>query len=190
MKRVYFFSTPGDAATLLSAFDRVLPVQYVSHGTLQLPAPKVYTCADQIPSLGISSAETGSQSDQYLVLLRDSAFKVENFRDAEGIERLAIYNGSNEGSAVLTVAGQWGNDVLLAGNFSTMHADAVSRKLLRTFAATIKKIGFVKASLWWVGSEAFEMLKVGKRLATLAVQSPPEYDLPLPDELRSDRASN
>jgi hypothetical protein len=180
MKRVYFFSTPGDAAKLLSAFDRVLPVQYVSHGTLQLPAPKVYTCSDQIPSLGTSSAETGSQSDQYLVLLRDSAFKAENFRDAEGIERLAIYSGSNEGSAVLTVAGQWGSDVLLAGNFSTMHDDADSKKLLRSFAATIKKVGFVKVSMWWVGPEAFGMLKAGKRLGTLAVQSPPEYDLPLP----------
>jgi hypothetical protein len=180
MKRVYFFSTPSDAAMLLSAFDRVLSVQYVSHGTLQLSAPHVYTCSDQIPSLGTASAETGSQSDQYLVLLRDSASKAENFRDAEGIERLAIYNGSNEGSAILTVAGQWGSDVLLAGNFSTMHSDVVSRKLLRTFAATIKKAGFVKVSMWWVGSEAFGMLKAGKRLATLAVQSPPEYDLPLP----------
>jgi hypothetical protein len=69
MKRVYFFSTPSDAATLLSAFDRVLSVQYVSYRILQLPAPKVNTCADQIPSLGISSAETGNQSDQYLVFV-------------------------------------------------------------------------------------------------------------------------
>jgi hypothetical protein len=180
MKRVYFFSTPSDAAKLLSAFDRALPVNYITAGTFYPTDLKVFMHSNQIQSLGISTAETGSQSDSYLVLHRDAVHNVERFKDVDGNDRLAIYNGSNEGSAVLTVAGQWGSDVLLAGNFSTMHDDADSKKLLRTFAATIKKVGFVKVSMWWVGPEAFGMLKAGKRLATLAVQSPPEYDLPRP----------
>jgi hypothetical protein len=180
MKRVYFFVTPKDASALLSGFERALPVKFVKSGILDPADLKVFVHSDQIPSLGISTAETGSQSDAYLVLHRDAVHHVERFVDVDGNNKLAIYNGSNEDSAVLTVAGRWGGDVLLAGNFSTMHDTATARKLVRVFASTISRGGFVKLSMWWAGPEALEMLKAGKRLATLAVQSPPEYDLPQP----------
>ncbi len=39
----------------------------------------------------------------------------------------------------------------------------------------------MKVREWWLAREAMKMLKAGKRLTTTAEQSPPEFDLKLPE---------
>jgi hypothetical protein len=52
---------------------------------------------------------------------------------------------------------------------------------MNVFSAALKAEGFDKVDQWWVGREAMKMLKRGERLSTAAVQSPPAFDLKLPD---------
>jgi len=44
------------------------------------------------------------------------------------------------------------------------------------FAKTVVR-GFHKVHSYWVGPEAYREFRAGKRLATIGVKSPPEYDL-------------
>ena len=94
-----------------------------------------------------------------------------------------IGNGDNEDAVMLTLAGLWITGTLLPGNMSTMHTTAVAQRLMRWFLSALQQEGFTKVDLWWLGQQALEMLRAGKRLTTTAEQSPPEFDLRLPDEL-------
>jgi hypothetical protein len=185
MKRVYFFSTPADAAPLLSAFETGAPVKYVKYGQSATPNPPIHLNSSQIPSLGLATETTGSSSISYLVSSQESIQNMERFVDSAGQTRWLIDNGNNDGSVILTLAGLWGRDILLPGNMSTLHETKPAQQLMRRFLSALKKSGFVKIDMWWVGPDALEMLRGGKRLATAAVESPPDYDLPLPDELRN-----
>jgi hypothetical protein len=48
--------------------------------------------------------------------------------------------------------------------------------LYQAFAETVLR-GFHKVHSYWVGPEAYREFKAGKRLATIGVKSPSEYDL-------------
>lgn len=85
---------------------------------------------------------------------------------------------------MLGMAGKW-KDMLLPGSMGTMHETAPAQQLMKWFLAALKAEGFTKVDIYWVGKEALEMLKAGKRLSTTAEQSPPEFDLKLPDKLKT-----
>ena len=186
MKRVYFFSTPQDISRTLEAFEACDPVKFVAYGQSETPNPPIYLTSGQIPSLGLATASTGSHSSTYLVSLQNSVNNIEKFINSDGQTRWIIENGNNEEAVVFTAAGAWDDDILLAGNMSTLHDSSQAQKLMRSFHSALKKSGCTKIDMWWVGPEALRMLKAGKRLATAAVESPVEYNLPLPDELRKD----
>jgi hypothetical protein len=184
MKRIYFFVTPKDADHLLRKFDDIEPVKYVECGQFEHPNPPIYLNAGYIPNLGIASVSTGSQSTSYLISLQNTKSNIERFIDSTGKTRWMVYNGNNEESVIITVAGLWNSSMLLSGNMSTLHDTNEAQQLMRRFQSVVKKSNFVKVDMWWVGPEAFEMLRSGSRLATAAAESPPEYNLPLPEELR------
>ncbi|CAA9489481.1 MAG: hypothetical protein AVDCRST_MAG91-464, partial [uncultured Sphingomonadaceae bacterium] len=91
-------------------------------------------------------------------------------------------NSDNEESVILTMAGIWEDETLLPGLMDTLHQTPVAQQLMKWFLTALKKESFTKIESWWVGKEAMEMLRAGKRLTTTAVQSPPEFDLKLPEE--------
>ena len=184
MKRQYFFATPLDAATLLRHFESPPPIKFVKYGQSETPNPPIYLASSQIPSLGIATETTGSSCVAYLVSVQERVNSIERFVDSTGRTRWMVDNGNNDDTVVLTMAGLWGRDILLPGNMSTLHETKPAQQLMRRFMSALKKSGFVKVNMWWVGPEALAMLKAGKRLATAAVESPPEYDLPFTDELR------
>jgi hypothetical protein len=185
MKRIYFFATPADASALLRLFESASPIKYVKYGQSETPNPPIYLSSASIPSLGIATEATGSTSIAYLVSLHDSMNNMERFTDAAGRTRWLIDNGNNDSSTILTMAGLWGADILLPGNMCTLHDTKPAQQLMRGFSSALKKTGFVKVDMWWVGPEALAMLRAGKRLATAAVESPSDYDVPTPDSLRS-----
>jgi hypothetical protein len=184
MKRIYFFATPKDAAELLRKYDEIEPLKYVECGQFENPNPPIYLEGRQIPNLGISSTSTGSQSTSYLVSSQSTKSNIERFMDSLGNTRWMVHNGNNEDSVILTTSGIWNNSILLAGNMSTLHETSQAQQLMRRFQSVLKKSDFIKIDMWWVGSEALERLRSGWRLATAAAESPPEYNLLLPEELR------
>jgi hypothetical protein len=102
------------------------------------------------------------------------------FTTNEGETIWSLNNGDNEHTIVLTMAGLWTDGTLLSGVVDTLHETSTAQQLMKWFLSALKKEGFSKIRRWWVGKEAMSMLKDGRRLATAAVQSPPEYDLKLP----------
>jgi hypothetical protein len=81
----------------------------------------------------------------------------------------------NPDSVTFTPAGIWDDDVILHGRVATASDSEASQALMRRFHVAIKK-GFAKVKAFYVGPQAMELLKAGKRL-TIAAQSPREFDL-------------
>ena len=65
---------------------------------------------------------------------------------------------------------------------ATLHENSVAQQLMKWFLSALKQKEFTKVREWWLGPEALEMLRAGRRLTTTAEQSPPEYDLELPEQ--------
>lgn len=179
MKRIFFFATPSDIVPVLKRFEANSPLKFVETGSLTTPNRAIYLDSSEIPEPGIATHETGSASKRYMVSHRDTKNHMQTFVDNAGTKRWVLNNSDNEESVLLTMAGRW-KDILLPGLVDTLHETSVAQQLMKWFLAALKQEGFTKIENWWLGKEAIEMLKVGKRLTKTAEQSPPEFDLKLP----------
>ena len=178
MKRIFFFATPDDILPVLKRFEANVPLKFVETGGRTTPNRAIYLEASEIPNPGISTHETGSQSAGLMVSYRDTK---NHMRVSDNKKYWNLYNGDNEETVVLTMAGRWKNDMLLPGIMDTLHtSNPVAQQLMKWFLSALEKEGFTKVDMWWLGKEALQMLKEGKRLSKTAEQSPPEYDLKIP----------
>lgn len=182
MKRIFFFANPNDITPVLRRFESNDPLKFVILGNLTTPDRDIYLQASNIPDPGISTHETGNASTAYMVSLRDTKNHMRTSVGKNGEHRWVLYNGDNEETVTLTLAGLWEDGTLLPGLMDTLHLTTVAQQLMKWFLASLKQEDFIKIESWWVGKEAMEMLKSGKRLTTTAVQSPPEFDLKLPEQ--------
>jgi hypothetical protein len=185
MKRIFFFATPEDIVPVLRRFEANDPLKFVVLGNLTTPNRAIYLQASDIPNPGVATHETGSASTAYMVSLRDTKNHMHKFVGNSGEYRWTLDNGDNEETVVLTMAGLWEDGTLLPGLMDTLHQTPVAQQLMKWFLAALKQEGFVKIESWWVGPVAMEMLRSGKRLTTTAVQSPPQFDLKLPERTRA-----
>jgi hypothetical protein len=179
MKEIDFFATPSDIVPVLVSLQNQMPLKYVQLGTLYCPNRPVYFDAADIPGAGIATHETATQSVGYLIAPRDAVIPTRSQITRKGEARWDLFSGDLEGTAAIGMGGLWKSNVLLPGTMETAHKDAVSLQLVKWFKSALKREGYIKVSHWWVGKEAMSMLKSGIRLATLAEQSPPEFDLRL-----------
>ena len=85
----------------------------------------------------------------------------------------------NPDTITFSAGGLW-KDMLLYGRFATCTASfsPISKKLLQRYTYHVRK-HFKYIGAYYVGQEAEEMLRQGKRL-TLAEQTPKNFDLQLP----------
>ena len=118
-----------------------------------------------------------------MVSNRDTKNNVHTFVGQNGEKRWTLDNCDNEETVILTMAGLWRGEMLLPGLLATLHETPVAQQLMKWFLAALKVEKFTKVDGWWLGKEALEMLKAGKRLSTTAEQSPPDFDLKLPEKL-------
>ncbi len=181
MKRIFFFATPADIVRALARFEDNAPLKFVDTGDITTPNRTIYLESSEIPEPGIATHETGSQSQRYMVSHRDTKNDLRPYTTRKGEKRWSLDNGNNEETVLLTMAGKW-KDILLPGIMNTLHETPVAQQLMKWFLAALKAEGFTKVDMYWMGKEALEMLKSGKRLSTTAEQSPPEFDLKLAEE--------
>ncbi|UIP07854.1 hypothetical protein LY632_05490 [Erythrobacter sp. SDW2] len=182
MMKVHFFATPADISPALAEFESKLDVKFVEMGVTTTPNRAIYLESDEIPEPGLATHETASRSKAYLVSRRDTKNNIRSDAAPDGQKRWNLVSADNEEAVILSLGGLWTTGTLLPGLMDSMHDNPVVKELLKSFAAALKKSGFKKVKQWWVGPEAMEMLKAGKRLATTAEQSPPAYDLKLPEK--------
>ena len=177
MKRLFFFATPVDIKPVLSAYESYAEIKFVEMGYTSYPDRAIYLNSSEIPDVGLSTHETGSASKDYLVSYRDTKNIVREFVDETGVPGWRLSNADNEDTIILTTAGLWKGSVLLPGNVQTLHSTLVAQQLMKWYLKALRSESFILVDTFWVGREALEMLKAGKRLAMNAVQSPPKYDL-------------
>jgi hypothetical protein len=183
MKRIFFFATQADIVPVLKRLEGNAPLKFVEIGSFTDPNLPIYLESSEIPNPGIATHETGSASDSYMVSHSDIKNHMHEFVDDSGQRRWLLNNGDNEETVILTMAGTW-KDMLLPGIMDTLHETPEAQQLMKWFLAALKAEGFTKVDMYWVGKEALEMLRTGKRLAD-AEQSPPEFDLKLPEETKA-----
>jgi hypothetical protein len=182
VKYIFFFSAPSDIRPVLARFEANAPLKFVEMGTLATPDRKIYLEASKIPDPGISTHETGSLSKGYMVSHRDTMNHMERSEIKKtGEIRWNLFNADNEESVILGMAGLWKTGTLLPGSMATLHQTPVAQQLMKWFLLALKQEEFTKIRQWWVGREALQMLKDGRRLSTTAEQSPPDFDLTWPD---------
>ena len=182
MKQILFFATPVDIAPVLERFQSASPLQFAEIATLSTPDRTVYLDARDLPDAGIATHETGSLSRGFLVAHRDVVFQATPSVTRKGERRWNLFNADVPGSVSLGLGGIWKTGTLLPGSLATVHADPASHQLMKRFVLSLKEEGFTKVHGWWLGKDALSMLLAGKRLSTTAEQSPPEFDLCLPQD--------
>jgi hypothetical protein len=181
MKQLFFFATPADIVPVLRRLEANSPLKFVEIGTLATPNRAIYLESAEIPNPGVATHETGSLSQAYMVSYRDTKNHMQVSVTKKGGKRWNLFGADNEEAVSLNMAGLWKTGTLLPGNVATVHENPVAQQLMKWFLSAFKEEGFTKVKNWWLGKEALEMLKAGKRLTTTAEQSPPEFDLKLPE---------
>ncbi len=171
---------PGRHISVLKRFEANAPLKFVEMGNLTNPNRAIYLESALIPNPGIATHETGNASQGYMVSHQDIKNHMTTFIGRAGEKRWTLDNSDNEETVILTPAGLWTTGTLLPGSMTTLHQTPSAQQLMKWFLHALKQESFTKVELWWLGKEALEMLKAGKRLTTTAEQSPPEFDLKLP----------
>ncbi|HEY6815020.1 MAG TPA: hypothetical protein VI168_05735 [Croceibacterium sp.] len=184
MKRIFFFATPTDITPVLERFEANAPLKFVEMGSLTTPNRAIYLRSAQIPSPGIATHETGSMSQGYMVSHQATMNHMATLVTRKGEKRWNLFNGDNEETVILSLAGLWNTGTLLPGCMDTLHQTPAAQQLMKWFLSALKKEGFTKIDSWWLGKEALGMLMAGKRLTKTAEQSPPQFDLALPASMQ------
>lgn len=189
-KILYFYATKSDVLAVTSEIESKHPIKYVHFGHTTCLRPETFTTAEQIPHLGIASHPSAVAGDKFLVC--DAAKKIQgrqlktlteadaaksdfDLKPLIGKTRYAIDQLGNPDTISFAAGGTWKDGTLLHGSIGTASKSKRSLSLMREFELEIKK-QFVRVKAFYVGPEALQLLKNGKRL-TAAQQSPPEYDL-------------
>jgi hypothetical protein len=174
MKQLRFFAVDDDLLNVLIYVERDLKLQYVKAGVFRSQKLESYQSARDIPKLGVANADAAVSCDSYLVaessvVIRPRAITLQNGETRFGIDQLV-----SSTTVLLTPAGST-NGLVLYGTVSSAWADEASIKIFRMFERATKK-HFQKIKAFWVGANALQQLRDGRRL-TIAVQSPKEFDL-------------
>jgi hypothetical protein len=205
MSKTYlFYATRNDLLVVTTRVEALSPLKYVRSGTtIKLP-PGSFDSALDIPNLGKASRPSSIACETYLVCDpatairprqlktltdlsvnrptitlagREFAIDRRHLQTHVGPARFAIDQLANPDTIGFTPGGEWNNNILLHGRFATASESRFSQELLMRCGAALQK-EFTRVKAFYVGPEAMEFLKSGKRL-TVAEQSPPEVDLSL-----------
>jgi hypothetical protein len=176
MTQIHFFAANDDLLPVLWEVESVIGhVQYVRTGNILSPDFETFRHGADIPNLGQSDWETGSTSATFLVTKATVPVGIEKVTGTGGIQRYCLDQLLNPDSVILTPAGVWGEHFVLNGRVATISNSLTSQELMKHFLSAFRKY-FAKVKAFWVGPQAMELLRAGKRLA-LSSQSPREFDL-------------
>lgn len=171
----HFFATENDIIPVLRGVEKSLPVKYVPSGVSSSPDPQVFARGEDIPNLGIAAGASAILCSSFLIC--ESALNL-RARSIDGGRTFTMDQLENPDTVAYLTGGQW-KDILLYGRFATCTApnSTQSKRLLQRYTYQLKK-RFKYIGGYYVGPEAEQMLRQGKRL-TIAEQSPENFDLKL-----------
>jgi hypothetical protein len=172
---INFFALKGDLLLVLGELEAKRQVKYVQGGRLDGPRPGIWYSATELPKLGQATRDQQAGCDDFLIVDRVADVYIDKMTIFSGDEVFDVHNGGNPDSIQFLPAGEWTNGAIICGRFATLHKTPASQALMRAVRSRIKK-HFTRVCAYWVGPEALAAFRAGRRL-TMAIQSPPEYDL-------------
>ncbi|MPV64319.1 hypothetical protein [Burkholderia sp. BE17] len=189
MKRIHFYATKDDSLSLTDFVEGRQEVKYIlsHHHFYQecgAEAP-VFNTARDIPDIGLGTQGDTARCKNYILVERSvevvpmSRFIGRNL--PEGGKWYTAYEPGNCTKGIeFKSGGIWSDGTLINGLIQTWSDDPAAQKLMRQFASAMKKVFKEKIGIYWVGPEAYELLRQGGRL-TLNVAAGPEFDLKIPE---------
>src|SRR5215472_4541180 len=170
----HFFATKNDLVPVLRCVEQRTPVKYVLFGHFPIPESPTFRRGEEIPNLGIAPGESHVSCPIFLIC--DPGLKLIT-RAINGV--YSFDQLENPDTITFSTGGLW-KDILLYGEFATCTGSfsPIAKRLLQRYTYQVRK-HFKYIGAYYVGAEAEEMLKQGKRL-TLAEQTPKSFDLQLP----------
>jgi hypothetical protein len=202
MSAIYlFYATRSDLLAATRQLESVSAVKYVRSGMLTTLPPETFESAASIPNLGRASSPSAVSCESFLVyepktMITPRRLKTLTEEDANrstisiggheiaadardlkalvGVDRYTIGQLANPDTVSFRPGGLW-KDMLLQGTVGTASESESSLDLLKRFGAALKD-NFNEIKGFYIGPDALELLKHGKRL-TAAEQSPREFDL-------------
>ncbi len=169
------FATKKDLLPGLLALEAEIDVKYTLVGRSEIPEPKFYASAADIPSLSTAKIGNAVQEASYIVLPATIDCQVREVNRPGGVIGWVVDQLSNPDSVVLRPGGSYKQEAVIPGEVSTIGATEVATALFRRMVPLI--IGdFRRIQSYWVGEQAATYLRRGRRL-TRAMSDPVKYDL-------------
>jgi hypothetical protein len=175
MSQISLFAVRDDFLLVLDDLERRRTVKYVLAGSSGSDSIQQWTTGRQLPNLGKADGEQAALCSAFLITDFSVPVVTRRIDQLDHQTRFDVDQLVNPDSIVLTPAGEWRGEMLLAGAFGTAHKTPLSQSLMRLVSSSVKR-HFTKTKGYWLGPQALHQLQAGKRL-TIAEQSPPEFDL-------------
>jgi hypothetical protein len=171
-----FFATRDDLAPGLESIESRWQLEYHPH---EMRADKEFRFLASLlddPTLGISLSGKTMGDPDYFVYPRDRRPRTRSIPQRRGGVR-HVLDVSPETIQLCPGGAHADSGALVAGRVArSSSANARGISLYQDFSRLLFA-GFHKIRMYSVGPEAYRLFKSGRRLVTIGVRSPPEYDL-------------
>jgi hypothetical protein len=175
MMRINLFAMRDDLLLVLGKLEASRPARYARATRLPGPIPEIWNSCKYLPRLGQATGDQAVACDAFLIFDGDSTVQVEKMRMFDEDDRFDVDQSMNPDSIVLFPGGEWIDGTVIAGSIATISKSPIAQALMRAVHSGVKK-HFTRVNAFWVGPEALAAFRNGRRL-TIAIQSPPEFDL-------------
>ena len=175
MPQLQFFATKNDLLPVLESVEQKMALKYALTEHRPVDRAEIFLSVRDLPNLGVATHESASSCNQFLVVAKEKDIYPRALPAFQGKPRFAFDQLENPETVVLNPGGWWKGDILLYGMVGTASDHPSSLNLMKLYASAIRK-QYTKIKGYYVGAEAQDALKAGKRL-TIAAQSPPQFNL-------------
>lgn len=183
MRRICFYATKSDILSVTDIVEQKLPLKYILSHHLVFPEYgsniPMFEHAAEMPKLGVAAGKSSASCEKYLATERSVAVAPKTTLIG-GVSETAYEIGTCAQCVSFNAGGIWKDDILLNGLIDTWSDHKTAQRLMRQFTAAIKKNFTVKIGMYWVGPQAYALLRQGMRL-TINEKAAPEFDLRLPE---------
>lgn len=174
--QTHIFATRPDIEPGVQRVEAEMSLQYALADLYEGNRPRVYGSLLRTDELGISRTGVAIRSPIYLALPAGESIHVESVAQRKGGVRYSLTQAGNPRSIAIRLGGIFEDSCLVAGSVGTASEHPASLALYRAYVKHLTK-GFRKIRFYLVGPDAARLLQEGKRLVTMGIDEPLEYDL-------------
>ena len=176
MSAIYMFTLESDLFALLSRIETQHKIKYVKAGRIDGRTTEEFDTFTAVPNLGRALGRREGDSGVYLIVEKGCSARVETMKMFDGNLRFDVEQSLNPDSILFRPGGEWKEQTIIRGDFSTISDSEVSSKLIRAVRSAIRR-DFTKIDRYfWLGPDALQALRSGWRLTQDADMSP-DYDV-------------